>query len=229
MNKNQPILSCHHLTKHYREFNPVVEVLHSINLTLYAGESVAILGQSGSGKTTLLHLLAGLDRPSSGEVIVAQQSIFKLSDSRLTQWRKTHIGFVYQYHYLLPELTALENVAMPLLISPHCSILESKDRAFKLLKDMKLEHRINHKPSALSGGERQRVAIARAIIHNPVLVLMDEPTGNLDHKTAQHIHELIMDIQSTLNITFVTVTHDQTFSKRMERQYYLQQGHLVSS
>ncbi|MBE8215499.1 MAG: ABC transporter ATP-binding protein [Endozoicomonadaceae bacterium] len=223
------LLTCHQVTKQYIECHQSVDILQSIHLEVNRGDSLAILGQSGSGKTTLLQILAGLTKPTSGDIIINNQSITSLSDKQLTAWRKHNIGFVYQYHYLLPELTALENIMIPLLLSSHHTITNIKAQAEKILIQIGLSHRKNHKPAALSGGERQRVAIARAIVHQPPLVLMDEPTGNLDHNNTNNIQELILHLQHTCHMSFIIATHDTILSQKMTQQYHLTQGHLVES
>ncbi|VTR20318.1 lipoprotein releasing system ATP-binding protein [Actinobacillus pleuropneumoniae] len=180
------LLRCENISKFYDEGNQKVQVLKDVSFSMNSGELVAIVGSSGSGKSTLLHTLGGLDQPSSGEVWIKQQSLQKLSANKLAQLRNQNLGFVYQFHHLMADFTALENVMMPMLIGNQ-NKSEARDRAEKMLQAVGLSHRITHRPSALSGGERQRVAIARALVNNPALVLADEPTGNLDQKTTESI------------------------------------------
>jgi len=186
---------------------------------------VAIVGSSGSGKSTLLHTLGGLDQPSSGEVFIKGQSLQKASESGLAKLRNQNLGFVYQFHHLMADFTALENVMMPMLIGRQ-NKTEAKDRAEKILGAVGLSHRITHRPSALSGGERQRVAIARALVNNPALVLADEPTGNLDHKTTESIFELIQTLNAEQNIAFLLVTHDMSLAQKLSRCLTMQDGIL---
>jgi len=190
-----------------------------------AGELVAIVGSSGSGKSTLLHTLGGLDQPSSGEVWIQDQSLQKLSANKLASLRNQHLGFVYQFHHLMADFTALENVMMPMLIGKQ-NKSEAKDRAEKMLQAVGLSHRITHRPSALSGGERQRVAIARALVNNPDLVLADEPTGNLDQKTTESIFDLIKQLNAEQNIAFLLVTHDLNLAQKLSHRFVMRDGVL---
>jgi lipoprotein-releasing system ATP-binding protein len=222
MNK---VLMCDGLTKVFAEGKLYVDVLRDINFTALPGEMIAIIGPSGSGKSTLLHLLSGLDKPSSGVVEICGVKINYLSERAKGELRNKYLGFVYQFHHLLPEFSALENVCMPLLIRG-TSIATAQRRATHILTKVGLEARLEHRPGELSGGERQRVAIARALVTEPRCVLMDEPTGNLDHKTAEKIYELISGLNKEFNVTFVVVTHDVSVTKRMQRVLSLQDGVL---
>ena len=225
MNNASPVLECQQVSKHYGQGALAVNVLSNVNLRILPGERVAIVGASGSGKSTLLNILGGLDVPDSGEVRVANQHLSRLSADERGRLRNRSLGFVYQFHHLLPEFTALENVSMPLLIGRH-SIAESKARALALLARVGLAKRVNHKPSELSGGERQRVAIARALVTNPACVLMDEPTGNLDTHAAESIQSLMLDLNSSIGTSFVVVTHDPRLAARMDRTLTLTEGEL---
>lgn len=220
-----PVIACCHLRKSYTQGPQEVDVLTDINLSVSAGECVAIVGASGSGKTTLLNMLGGLDQPSGGEVHVAGKVLGQLKEAELGLLRNRELGFVYQFHHLLGEFTALENVAMPLLIRG-CSTDQASAQAEKLLAQTGLSHRLEHKPSELSGGERQRVAIARALVGEPRCVLMDEPTGNLDRRTAESIHDLMRELNERLQTSFVVVTHDDHLASILDRQYMLVSGRL---
>ncbi len=225
MNNNSPVLECQQVSKHYGQGALSVSVLSNVNLQILPGERVAIVGASGSGKSTLLNILGGLDVPDRGEVSVANQNLSRLNADERGRLRNRSLGFVYQFHHLLPEFTALENVSMPLLIGKH-SIAESKARALKLLERVGLAKRVNHKPSELSGGERQRVAIARALVTNPACVLMDEPTGNLDTHAAESIQSLMLELNRSIGTSFVVVTHDPRLAARMDRTLTLTEGEL---
>ncbi len=224
---NSAVLECRNLAKSYSEGPVEVQVLQGVELLLKPGERVAIVGSSGSGKTTLLNMLGGLDTPSSGSVWLAGEELSALSEKKRGRLRNRALGFVYQFHHLLPEFNALENVCMPLLISS-MPVSEARQRAETLLTRVGLGSRIHHKPSELSGGERQRVAIARALVNQPKLVLLDEPTGNLDRTTAQTIQELILELSISLGTAFLVVTHDPALAQQMDRILTLEEGRLVS-
>jgi lipoprotein-releasing system ATP-binding protein len=222
---NPIILQCQNLTKRYQgELD--VEVLKGVNLAISAGERVAIMGVSGSGKSTLMHLLGGLDKPTSGEVILDGININQISTTKLAQLRNKSLGFIYQSHHLLGEFTVLENAAMPLLIAG-LAVKEAKTRAVALLERVGLGHRIEHKPGELSGGERQRAAIARALINKPCVILADEPTGNLDTKTADSVYQLMLELNQELNISFLVVTHDHELAGRMGKVLHMEDGVIV--
>lgn len=224
---NEPaILTCQQLTKRYQQGELNVEVLKGVNLTIGSGERVAIMGASGSGKSTLLHLLGGLDKPSSGEVVLDGVNLNKVSANKLAGLRNRSLGFIYQSHHLLGEFTVLENVAMPLLIAGK-SVKEARKQADKLLIRVGLGHRIAHKPGELSGGERQRAAVARALINQPALILADEPTGNLDSKTAEQVYQLMLELNQELNVSFLVVTHDHELAAKMERVLHMEDGLIV--
>lgn len=221
------VLVADNVSKQYSQGDLQVDVLKSLSLTLHEGERVSIVGSSGSGKSTLLHLLGGLDTPSNGKVIVAGQDFSTLSQRARGQLRNKHIGFVYQFHHLLPEFTALENVSMPLLIRK-TSVKAANEKAAYLLERVGLGERIQHKPTELSGGERQRAAIARALVNDPQLVLADEPTGNLDEKTADSVNELMLELNRELSTSFLVVTHDLQLANQMDRVLTLSNGRLVA-
>ncbi len=221
------VIKCTGLAKSYFQGSESVEVLRNVDLTVQRGEKLAIIGASGSGKTTLLNLLGGLDDPTSGEVIVCGRNLASLDESARAKWRNRQLGFVYQFHHLLAEFSALENIAMPLLIG-NVPVKEARKRAEALLSQVGLAHRQKHRPSELSGGERQRVAIARALVTNPACVLMDEPTGNLDPSTAASVLNLLLELNQMLAISFVVVTHDRDVAKRMDRIVSLENGEIGS-
>jgi lipoprotein-releasing system ATP-binding protein len=218
------ILECKNLVKRYGELD--VEVLKGVNLNISVGERVAIMGASGSGKSTLLHLLGGLDKPTSGEVILNGMNLNKVGGSKLAKLRNQSLGFIYQAHHLLGEFTVLENVAMPLLISNE-SVKNAQIRATELLKRVGLGHRIEHKPGELSGGERQRAAVARALINKPALVLADEPTGNLDSKTADAVYQLMLELNQELQVSFLVVTHDHELASKLGKVLHMEDGLII--
>ncbi|WP_312605205.1 lipoprotein-releasing ABC transporter ATP-binding protein LolD [Kosakonia cowanii] len=222
---NKILLQCDNLCKRYQEGSVQTDVLHNVSFSMAEGELMAIVGSSGSGKSTLLHLLGGLDTPTSGDVIFGERPMSKLSSTAKAELRNRELGFIYQFHHLLPDFTALENVAMPLLIGKK-KPAEIDTRAREMLRAVGLEHRAGHRPSELSGGERQRVAIARALVNNPRLVLADEPTGNLDARNADSIFELLGELNRTQGTAFLVVTHDLQLAKRMNRQLEMRDGHL---
>ena len=222
---NTALLSCQNITKFYQEGTQQTEVLKQVSFSMQPSELVAIVGSSGSGKSTLLHTLGGLDQPSSGEVFIKGQSLQQMSPNALAKLRNQYLGFVYQFHHLMADFTALENVMMPMLIGQQ-NKTEAQDCAEQILSAVGLQHRISHRPSALSGGERQRVAIARALVNNPALVLADEPTGNLDHKTTESIFELIQQLNQEKQIAFLLVTHDLNLAEKLNRRLIMQDGVL---
>jgi len=222
------ILHCQQLGMTYTEGPNDVEVLSNINLSIEQGERIAIVGASGSGKSTLLHLLGGLDLPSTGSVWVDGQELSGMSDKKRGLIRNQYLGFVYQFHHLLPEFTAIENVAMPLLIRGEDTSV-AKAKASELLEEIGLSHRLEHRPVELSGGERQRAAIARALVSEPNVVLADEPTGNLDENTAQSVFEMMMSLNERIGTALVMVTHDTGLANKMDKRYHLELGTLTQS
>jgi lipoprotein-releasing system ATP-binding protein len=217
------ILTSKGLCKTYHDGATKVEVLKGIDLSLAKGDRVAIIGPSGSGKSTLLHLLGGLDKPTGGAVLVGDVDWQQINEKRRCQLRNQRLGFVYQFHHLLPEFTAIENVMMPLLLGGQ-SIQDAEMKAELMLEHVGLKPRLQHKPAQLSGGERQRVAIARALVHQPHCVLADEPTGNLDEATAGKVFELMLELNEKFNTALVIVTHDQQLAHRMDKVMVLHEG-----
>ncbi|SJM72801.1 MULTISPECIES: lipoprotein-releasing ABC transporter ATP-binding protein LolD [Psychrobacter] len=218
------ILVAKNINKIYDEGNIRTQVLTGLDLTVNAGERIAIVGTSGSGKSTLLHLLGGLDVPTSGEVWLHGKCLNNMNETERGEMRNKHLGFIYQFHHLLPEFTAIENVAMPLLLRKEVPIKEARQQAVDLLERVGLGHRLEHRPGELSGGERQRVAIARALVTKPSLVLADEPTGNLDYDNAQSIFGLLAELQDTMKTALLMVTHDRSLAAMADRQMLLKNG-----
>lgn len=221
------LLECHNICKTYREGSLDTQVLKGVSFALKKGELASIIGSSGSGKSTLLHILGALDDATEGHVDFLEQNLSRMSSNKQAKLRNQHLGFVYQFHHLLADFSALENVAMPLLIGG-CRTTEAKSKAKALLDKVGLSHRIDHRPSELSGGERQRVAIARALVNNPSLVLADEPTGNLDHTTALAIYDLMRELNRESGTAFLVVTHDGELAEKMDRQLHMQDGLLLN-
>lgn len=219
------ILNATKLCKSYNDGASKIEVLRGIDLAIAKGERVAIIGPSGSGKSTLLHLMGGLDKPTTGDVLIKDVNWQKVNEKQRCRLRNQGLGFIYQFHHLLPEFTALENVAMPLLLA-NISVKDATAEASRMLDDVGLKERKTHKPAQLSGGERQRVAIARALVHQPYCVLADEPTGNLDQTTATKVFDLMLELNRKMNTALVIVTHDQQLAKQMDRVLVLGDGLL---
>ena len=221
----QDVIRAEQLGKTYAEGTLHTPVFDGLDFAVAKGETVAILGASGAGKSTLLHLLGGLDVPTSGEVYVAGQKMSALSDAARGRLRNTSLGFVYQFHHLLPEFTALENVMMPVLLAGE-AVLAARQRAQALLESVGLGHRLQHKPGELSGGERQRAAVARALVNNPACVLGDEPTGNLDEATAANVFAQMLELNRAQGTSLVLVTHDRRLARKLDRVMELRQGKL---
>lgn len=227
MNDNN-VLSCNQLTKFFKDGERKIQVFENLDFQVSAGDTVAIMGASGSGKSTLLHLLGGLDTANNGEITIQGERLSDMSAKARGNLRNKHLGFVYQFHHLLPEFSALENVMMPLLIGK-ISKTEAKQRASDILSQVGLAERLTHRPAQLSGGERQRAAIARAMVTQPACILADEPTGNLDETTAANVMDLFISLKEQYNTALVLVTHDQKVADMMQEQYLLTQGRLVKS
>ena len=224
-NVNDSVISCTRISKSYKQGSNTINVLDKVDLNIKAAERVAIVGTSGSGKTTLLNILGGLDLPTSGNVTVAGKNLNNINDSERGLLRNEYLGFVFQFHHLLGEFTAIENVAMPLFINGRPPI-EAEASAEIMLTKVGLLNRLSHKPSELSGGERQRVAIARALVNSPKCVLLDEPTGNLDKFTAREIQSLLIDLNEIFDTSFILVTHDELMANSMDRKLILEGGTL---
>jgi putative ABC transport system ATP-binding protein len=228
MKPKPPALTIHNVHRYFTRGSEKVDVLKNLNLSVPTGEFLALMGPSGSGKTTLLNLIAGLDRPSEGEVIVGNQMISNMSEAQLARWRTRHVGFVFQFYHLLPVLSAYENVELPLLLLP----LSSKERKRQVMTAMELvglTHRMGHRPGQLSGGQQQRVGIARAIVTDPTLIVADEPTGDLDARSADEILDLMGELQQALQKTILLVTHDARAADRADRILHLEKGQLVEN
>ncbi|WP_428773681.1 lipoprotein-releasing ABC transporter ATP-binding protein LolD [Vibrio sp.] len=221
------LLQCDHVCKTYHDGAVDTQVLQGVSFTMQPGELISIIGTSGSGKSTLLHILGALDDATDGQVTFMGENLARLNSNRQAKLRNKHLGFVYQFHHLLADFSALENVAMPLLIGG-VSASQAKQQAGQLLTKVGLAHRLEHRPAELSGGERQRVAIARALVNNPALVLADEPTGNLDHATALAIYDLMRELNQQSGTAFLVVTHDGELAAKMDRQLHMQDGLLIS-
>ena len=227
MNSTPPelVLDARNISKSFHQGSKQIDVLSDVSLQLRAGQSMAVVGTSGAGKSTLMHILGGLDRPDSGEVLIEGQSLWAQSEAARGAMRNRTLGFVYQFHHLLPEFTALENVAMPLLIRG-LAVSVARQKASDLLGRVGLEQRLDHKPGELSGGERQRAAVARALVGGPRVVLGDEPTGNLDERTAGSVYDLLLELNRELQTSLLLVTHDTRLAARMDRQLELRLGQI---
>lgn len=222
------ILTGNNITKTYQDGKTTTNVLNDLDISINSGERIAIVGASGSGKSTLLHILGGLDVPTSGEVWLHGQRINDLNETQRGELRNQHLGFIYQFHHLLAEFTAIENVAMPLLMRKAVPIAVARQQSIELLEKVGLGHRLTHRPGELSGGERQRVAIARALVTKPSLILADEPTGNLDYANAQAVFEILSELQKDFNTALLMVTHDRQLAQLADKQLALQNGTWVA-
>ena len=222
------ILTGNNITKTYQDGKTTTNVLNHLDISIKSGERIAIVGTSGSGKSTLLHILGGLDVPTSGEVWLHGQRINDLNETQRGELRNQHLGFIYQFHHLLAEFTAIENVAMPLLMRKAVPIAAARQQSIELLEKVGLGHRLTHRPGELSGGERQRVAIARALVTKPSLILADEPTGNLDYANAQAVFEILSELQKDFNTALLMVTHDRQLAQLADKQLVLQNGTWVA-
>lgn len=222
------ILTGKNITKTYQDGKTTTNVLNHLDISINSGERIAIVGTSGSGKSTLLHILGGLDVPTSGEVWLHGQRINDLNETQRGELRNQHLGFIYQFHHLLAEFTAIENVAMPLLMRKSVPIAVARQQSIELLEKVGLGHRLTHRPGELSGGERQRVAIARALVTKPSLILADEPTGNLDYANAQAVFEILSELQKDFNTALLMVTHDRQLAQLADKQLALQNGTWVA-
>jgi lipoprotein-releasing system ATP-binding protein len=220
------VLGCTNLCKSFNEGSAELQILRDINFSIAAGERIAIMGSSGSGKSTLLHLLGGLDEPTSGDVTITDLQVSRLNPVQLGRLRNRELGFIYQFHHLLPEFTALENVAMPLLVG-RASPEEAQQQAASMLDRVGLSARVAHKPGELSGGERQRAAVARALVTRPSCVLADEPTGNLDRYNAEQVYNLMLELNQDLGTSFLVATHDVSIAERLDRIMLLEDGRLI--
>lgn len=227
---NDIILQASNIKKSFHDGANIVHVLKNIDFFMQAGDQIAIIGPSGSGKSTLLQILSGLEKPSTGKMLIQGEDIWTCSEKKRCAIRNQQLGFIYQFHHLLPEFTALENVAMPLFLAKNTlgiSSHEACDRAEIILEKVGLAHRLKHKPAQLSGGERQRVAIARALVVEPTCILADEPTGNLDQKTAESVYSLLVELNQEIKTSLIMVTHDERLAAHMDKIYCLLEGQLV--
>ncbi len=227
MSNQEYIIECQNISKTYIDGKLQVPVLENLNFKVAHGQSVSIVGASGSGKSTLLHILGGLDKPTSGSIRLMGKDLSTLSQNSIGKLRNQYLGFVYQFHHLLPDFTALENVMMPLLIG-HKSKAEAEQQALIMLEKVGLQQRVMHRPGELSGGERQRAAIARALVTHPACLLADEPTGNLDRRNAQNVLDMMLDLQSEMNASLVVVTHDDELASRFDEVLTVYDGSLKS-
>ena len=224
VNSSNVVLSAQRLSKTFNDGRNQVEVLKGLDFSIHEGEFVSIIGASGSGKSTLLHILGGLDLPTSGDVILKGHALNKLNETKRGDLRNQYLGFVYQFHHLLSEFNAIENVSIPLLLRKESTVEQAEQRAVDLLTKVGLKHRLTHTPGELSGGERQRVALARALVTNPAVVLADEPTGNLDRRTAFDTLDLLKDLRRDLKMSMLIVTHDEQLAQSADRILHMQDG-----